>query len=204
MSLYERYLMPRLVDLACALPAITRQRAKVVPRASGRVLEVGFGGGRNLRHYGEEVSELLALDPHPGFLRIARRRARHFAPPLRTLELAGERIDLDSGSVDNVVMTYTLCSVDEPGTVLDEIRRVLRPGGRLFLAEHGAAPDAAVRRWQDRLTPYWRKLAGNCHMNRDQRATLLAHGWRDDELEEGYVPGPKVLTWNVWGVSRPR
>ena len=204
MNFYDRYLLPTLLDLACSLPAIARQRSRVVPQARGRVLEVGFGSGRNLPHYGEGVRELLALDPHPGFARMVRRRSRHLGFPVTSLQLAGEGIELDDASVDDVVMTYTLCSVDEPTQVLDEIRRVLRPGGRLLLAEHGAAPQTRVRHWQDRLTPTWRKIAGNCHMNRDTAAQLAAAGWSTDELQHDYVPGPRVLCYNSWGVSHPR
>lgn len=204
MNFYERYLLPTLLDLLCGLPAISRQRALVVPQARGRVLEVGFGSGRNLPHYGADVREVLALDPHPGFARVVRRRSRQLNFALQSLSLAGEAIDLEDNCVDDVVLTYTLCSVAEPTAVLDEIRRVLRPGGRLLLAEHGAAPQAGVRRWQERLTPGWRHLAGNCHMNRDPVQMLAEAGWRTDGLSQGYIPGPKMLCYNYWGLSQPQ
>ncbi len=160
MGIYERFVLPRAIDFACGMKAVAAQRAKIVPEAGGRVLEVGVGSGLNLPYYApSRVSELIALDPSPELLRMARAAADAASLPVRFVEAGAERIPLEAASVDTVVMTYTLCSIPDPDAALSEIRRVLRPGGRLLFSEHGRSPDERVRRWQDRLNPLWKRAA---------------------------------------------
>ncbi len=205
MRFYDRHVLPRLIDLTCGLPPFDRQRQAVVPQAHGRVLEVGFGSGRNLPYYdAAKVVELVALDPHAGLQRLAQARSAGAAFPVRPITAGAEGMASADATFDSVVMTYTLCSVADPAQVLREIVRVLRPGGQLLFCEHGRAPDAAIQKWQNRLTPAWRRLAGNCHLNRDIPALLAAAGFQTAEPHSGYIPGPRVLTWNVWGRACPR
>ena len=169
MGLYERWLLPRLVDLAMRNKQATRYREKIVPRAAGRVLEIGAGSGLNVALYGRDVERVLALEPSRKLLAMARRAAGNTTRPVELLDASAEAIPLPDRSVDTVVTTWTLCTIPEVARALTEMRRVLKPGGRLLFVEHGRSPDAGVRRWQDRLTPLWKRLGGGCHLNREPR-----------------------------------
>ena len=200
MNLYDRYLLPYLLDVACGIKPVQRQRAKIVPRATGRVLEIGIGTGRNLPFYDKtKLTELSGLDPAEQMHRLSRKRMRQAGLKVRMLNLSAEEIPEADATFDTLVMTFTLCSIPDPVKALKEMRRVLKPEGRLLFCEHGAAPDASVRRWQDRLTPLWKPLAGGCHLNRDIPALLKEGGFEIEDLETLYLPGPKPLTFNYWG-----
>ena len=204
MGIYERFVLPHGINFACGMKAVADQRAKIVPEAGGRVLEIGVGSGLNLPFFApSRVSELIALDPSPELLRMARSAAHAASLPVRFVEAGAERIPLEAASVDSVVMTYTLCSIPDSDAALSEIRRVLRPGGRLLFSEHGRAPDERVRRWQERLNPLWKRVAGGCHLNRDVPAMLTQAGFQVDRLETGYLKGPKPMTFNYLGAAMP-
>lgn len=204
MSLYERYILPRVLDLSCSTRPIHKQREKVVPKAHGRVLEVGLGSGLNLRHYDRsQVQALIGLDPSPELRRLAERRARASHIDLEWIPLAAERIPLPDASVDSIVMTYTLCTIADTAAALAEMKRVLKPGGELYFSEHGRAPDPAIARWQDRLTPYWSKLAGGCTLNRDIAALLRDAQLEPVELHTMYLPRtPRFVGHTFWGTAR--
>lgn len=200
---YDRHVLPYLLDWACGIKPVRRQRRKVVPLARGRVLEIGIGTGLNLPHYNRaKVESITGLDPGLQMHRLARRRMIRAGLPVELVGLSAEKIPLDDASFDTVVVTYSLCTIPDPAAALREMKRVLKPGGKLVFCEHGAAPDAAVRRWQDRLTPVWSKIAGGCHLNRDIPALLRAAGFRCDDLETLYLPGPRPLTYNYWGTAQ--
>lgn len=204
MNPYERFLLPYALDFACSLKPINRQRAIVVPQAAGRVLEIGIGTGLNLAHYDRgRVTRLCALEPASQMHRLARRRARRQGWALDLLTAVAESIPAPDASFDTVVTTFTLCTIPEPEKALREMRRVLAPTGVLLFCEHGLAPDAAVRRWQRRLNRYWRPLAGGCNMDRAIPDLLRGAGFTVDGLQERYLPGPRVLTYNYWGAARP-
>jgi ubiquinone/menaquinone biosynthesis C-methylase UbiE len=199
---YERHVLPWLVDLACSVRPVRRQRRKVVPLAKGRVLEIGIGTGLNLEHYDKARIELVVgLDPGLEMHPQARRRSRRAAIEVELVGLSAERIPYDDGSFDTVLVTYSLCTIGDPLSALKEMRRVLRPGGRLIFCEHGRAPDARVRRWQERLTPLWSTLAGGCHLDRDIPRLLAQAGFRSDDMQQMYLPGPRPLTYNYWGTA---
>lgn len=202
MNWYERVILPRLLDAACSIKPIRRQRAKVVPRATGDVLEIGIGSGLNLPFYDRsKVSRIIGLEPSAPMRERARATHAREAPalPLEFIDLPGEEIPLADHSVDTVLVTYTLCTIPEPERALAGMRRVLRPGGRLIFCEHARAPDAGVARWQDRLNRPWRAIAGGCNMNRDMTKLLTRSGFSIDDLETMYLPGPRILSYNVWG-----
>lgn len=202
MGFYRRHLLPRLIDYCCSDPAISEQRSKVVSRAEGVVLELGIGSGLNLPYYdGSRVERILGVDPDAAMWRRATARVSDLGLPLEHLECSGERVPLDDDSVDTVVVTYSLCTIPDPTAALGEMRRLLKPMGRLLFAEHGEAPDAGVRRWQRRIDPLWRRLAGGCHSGRPIPALVREAGWEILELEEGYLPGPKVLSYEYRGVA---
>jgi len=197
---YERHILPRLIDLACGMPVVTAQRRRIVPQASGRVLEVGIGTGLNLRHYDRrKVQRVTGVDPALRMHPLAQRRSRESGIEVDLVAVSAERLPLEDGSFDSVVMTYTLCSIPDPVAALREMRRVLSPQGRLLFCEHGRAPDESVRRWPDRLQPAWRCMAGGCHLDRDIPALLRDGGFAVRELHTGYLPGPRPLSFNYLG-----
>jgi ubiquinone/menaquinone biosynthesis C-methylase UbiE len=199
-SLYQRYVFPRILDWTMRQEPITRQRAKVVPRAQGRVLEIGIGSGLNLRFYDRaRVERLYGLDPSADLQRLARTRAEAAGIPVEFLTVSGEAIPLDDASIDTVVSTFTLCSIPDVERALEEVRRVLRPGGELVFTEHGRAPDAGIARWQERLNPVWRTISSGCNMNRAMAELIRRAGLEIRELDTMYLPGPKVMTFNYWG-----
>jgi len=205
MGLYRRYVLPRLVDGLCGVDAISELRAAVVPQATGRVLEVGFGTGLNLRWYDPaRVERLIALEPAEEMLERARERSRAAAFPVEPVALEGERIPLEPASVDSVVVTFTLCTIPDPLTALEGMRRVLRPGGRLLFCEHGLAPEAGVARWQRRVNPLWRRAFGGCHLDRDVPALLAAGGFRVEQLDAAWLEGgPRIASFVYRGAAAP-
>ncbi|MDW8469099.1 MAG: class I SAM-dependent methyltransferase [Burkholderiales bacterium] len=199
---YERRVLPLLTDIACGMPPIRRQRERIVPLARGRVLEVGIGTGRNLAHYvREKIDALVGLDPAPEMLSRARRRARRAGIEAHVVVQSAERIPCADASFDTVLVTYALCSIADPLAALAEMRRVLKPDGRLLFLEHGLAPDPAVRRWQSKLSPFWSRIAGGCRLDRDVPALLRSAGFRCEDLQAAYLPGPRVLAYNYWGAA---
>ena len=200
MTFYERYCLPRLLDLACGVRPVRRQRDRIVPLARGEVLEVGIGTGLNLPHYrAEQIERIWGLDPATQMNRTTRKRLCGTGLDLELLALSAEQIPVENDRFDTVVLTYTLCSIPDPVAALREMKRTLRPGGRLLFCEHGLAPQPSIARWQRRLTPAWRRIAGDCHMDRDVPALLEAASFKVDDLQQGYIPGPRVLTYNYWG-----
>lgn len=197
---YESRVLPYLIDVACGVKPLHKQRQKVVPKAKGRVLEIGIGTGLNMRHYdSSQVEKLIGLDPSLSMHRLARKRIEKAGLYVELVGLPAEKIPLEDNSVDTIVMTYTLCTIPDPVAALKEMRRVLAPGGRLLFAEHGKAPDDKVHRLQNRLQPFWGPLAGGCHLGRDIPGLLRQAGFATDEMEQMYVPGPKAFTYNYWG-----
>lgn len=199
---YERHVLPYLIDLACGIGPVQKQREKVVPLAAGRVLEIGIGTGLNLPHYDRaRVERVIGLDPGMEMHRLARKRLQETGLSVELVGLSAERIPYDDASFDCVLVTFSLCTIPDPVAALCEMRRVLKPGGKLIFCEHGRAPDASVARWQDRLTPVWSRFAGGCHLNRDIPALLAEAGFRCETLETMYLPGPRPLTYNYWGTA---
>ena len=197
---YERYVLPYLTDYVCGARPISRQRAKLVPLAQGRVLEIGIGTGQNLAHYDKsKVKQLVGLDPSMQMHSLARKRVAAAGLEVELLGLSAEKIPQDDASFDTVVVTYTLCTIPDPVRALREMRRVLKPDGQLLFCEHGRAPDAEVSRWQDRLNPYWGVIGGGCNLNRDVPALLRESGWHCPDIQTMYLPGPRWLNYNYWG-----
>ena len=204
MGLYSRYVAPWLVDCACGTKPIAYQRRKIIPQASGVVLEIGAGGGRNFALYDrDKVERVIALEPDAAMVKRGRERVPD-GLKLDWLERGAETAGLAPGSVDTIVTTYTLCTIPDAVGALAALRSALKPGGRLLFCEHGLAPDADVTKWQKRIEPVWRPMAGGCHLTRDVDAMIKAAGWRIDTAERMYLPGtPRFAGYNVWGSARP-
>jgi ubiquinone/menaquinone biosynthesis C-methylase UbiE len=203
MNLYERWILPRLLDLAMRNKEATRYRSELVPRARGTVLEVGAGSGLNLPFYDRRVERLYALDPSEALLNMARKKARRAPFPVELLARSGEDIPLADGAVDTVVVTWALCTIPDPAKALREMRRVLKPQGMLLFAEHGLAPDAGVRAWQHTLNPGWRRVAGGCNLDRNTADLIRASGFGIVKLDTGYAKAPRLLGYMYVGQARP-
>ena len=203
MGFYARHILPRCLDLACGVGPIEKQRLKVVPRARGHVVEIGIGSGLNLPFYdASRVERVTGIDPDANMWARAQDRVAACAFPVERLGLSGEAIPLDDGVADTMVVTYALCTIPDPVAALCEMARVLRPGGAILFTEHGKAPDAGVARWQERIDPVWKRIAGGCHTGRDIPALFDEAGLLLTSCEEMYIPGPKVLAYNYWGEAR--
>jgi SAM-dependent methyltransferase len=203
MGFYSRHIAPALVDCACGASPVAYQRRKLIPRAEGVVLEIGAGGGRNFALYDRaKVTRLIALEPDEAMIRRGRRRIPA-GLPVEWIERGAEAANLAPNSIDTIVTTYTLCTIPDAIGALAALRPALKPEGRLLFCEHGLAPDADVVKWQRRIEPVWRPLAGGCHLTRDVDAMISAAGWRIDGAERMYLPGtPRFAGYNVWGSAR--
>ena len=202
MGFYDRHIMPRVVDFACGMKPITYQRRLVVPAAEGVVLEIGIGSGLNLPFYQPaKVTKLIGVDPDDHLWARSRKRRAASPIPIERIGLSGEEIPLEAKTADTVVVTYALCTIPDPVQALKEMARVLKPGGKLIFSEHGEAPEPNIQKWQERIKPYWMKIAGGCRPGRPILDLLTQGGWREEHFEQGYIPGPKPLTYNYWGTA---
>jgi ubiquinone/menaquinone biosynthesis C-methylase UbiE len=202
MRLYDRHILPRIINFACSSSPNMKQREKVVPLAEGEVLEIGMGSGLNLPYYDTgKVRKVWGLEPSEGMRQLARKKLEGSKLEVEMIDLLGEEIPLESNSIDTVVLMYTLCTIHDAPTALRGMQRVLRPGGKLLFCEHGLAPDTGVRRWQNRINPTWRRLSGGCNLNRDIPRLLEASGFRVVVDERMYIPGLRFLSYNYWGTA---
>jgi len=198
---WDRHVVPRLIGCACTQPAVMRDRAKVVPRASGDILELGCGGGTNLQFYDwSQVRSLSGVDPSPELLGRAQDALLRSGRSANFANGIAEALPFENNSFDSVVTTFTLCSVQDPTAALSEVRRVLRPGGRLIFLEHGKAPDPAAAIWQNRIEPVWKHIAGGCHLTRPVTGAISNAGFVCDAPHGHYMKRtPKWLGWVEWG-----
>lgn len=203
MSLYAKYILPRIIDLAMKNEDATRLRAAWIPQARGDVLEVGIGSGLNLPFYSSQVRQVYGVDPSVELQRMTRARAASGQLPVEfLLQSAEDRLPLGDASVDTIVSTWTLCSVPNAIEALRQMRRVLKPDGRFIFLEHGRAPDSRVAAWQDRLTPFWKRIAGGCHLNRKVDELIRTAGFQITELRTEYLPGPRPMTYTYQGLAQ--
>ena len=204
MRFYANWIVPALIELSMRNQRLRPYRERVAGAAEGRVLDVGVGSGLNLPFYARRAQEIFGLDPSPRLLARAHSNAQQVHIPVQLLEGSAERIPLADGSMDTIVLTWTGCSIPDIRTALGEMRRVLKPGGRLLFVEHGRAPEAGVARWQDRLDPFWHRFSGGCHLNRKTDDLISNAGFRIDDLETGYIPGPRIMTFLYEGAATRR
>lgn len=188
MGWYDRWVLPRVLDTACGMRAVSEQRAKIVGLAEGVVLEPGIGGGLNLPFYrANKIAKLIGVDPSIELGNKARSRSARVPFPVELHSKSAELDAVDPGSVDTVVLTYTLCTVPNPARVLAAAHRALKPGGALLFCEHARAPDAAVQRWQRRVEPLWKRLAGGCHLTRDAVEEIRGAAFSIESVEQHYA-----------------
>lgn len=203
MSLYEKYLLPKFLNCACGSKPISYQRKKVVPMAEGKVLEIGIGSGLNLPFYDKsKLDELWGLDPSEGLSEMAKQVADEEAMEVNFISAGAEEIPLPDNHFDSVLVTYTMCTIPEVHRANKEIQRVLKGNGRLIFCEHGEAPDKNIKKWQNRINPLWKKLAGGCNINRNIPSLIQESGFDIIDLEEMYLPNtPKIAGYNFWGYA---
>jgi ubiquinone/menaquinone biosynthesis C-methylase UbiE len=203
MSWWDRKVLPFLVEKACRSTQILAERTRWIPEARGEVLEVGLGSGLNVPFYdAARVASVIGIDVSAELLAKAAPRAQRAAIPVELATGDAEALAFDRGRFDSVVATYTLCSVRSVPRVLAEIRRVLAPDGRLILIEHGASPDPQTARWQRRITPLWKRVGGNCHLDRDMRGELARAGFALDEVISGDDDAPRWMSYTTRGIAR--
>lgn len=202
MKFYDKYILPKITHFACSTGPAMKQRAKIVPLASGKVLEVGIGSGLNIPFYdASKVEMLFGLEPSPEMMSLAKKRKARGDIPVEFLECPAEQIPLEDDLVDSVVITYTMCTIPDPITALAEMRRVLKPGGKLLFCEHGIAPDRSVERCQYFLNPVWKRLGGGCNLNRPIPVLIERGGFEITWMDTMYLPGFKPAGFNYWGVA---
>jgi ubiquinone/menaquinone biosynthesis C-methylase UbiE len=200
---YEEKILSRFIRLACGDPKIMELREAVIPLAEGRVFELGVGGGLNQQFYDAlRVTGFAGIDPGAKLLDFARSEAAKKGWQVDIREGRGEAIPFEDESFDTVVSTYTLCSVDDQAQVLRELRRILKPGGKIIYLEHGKAPDRGPQKWQRRIEPVWKRVMGNCHLTREVGGAVKQAGFSMEPIGSQYMPKtPKWAGWMEWGVG---
>jgi len=202
--IWSKFIQPRLISLACTSKPIRIQRAKVIPKADGTVLEIGFGSGHNLPFYNKKnVKKIIGLEPSINMQKLSKRRLKDFNINFELLTERAEEIPLESNSIDSVVCTYTLCSISKPKLALSEIRRVLKKDGKFIFTEHAISPDLKINKFQKKIEPIWKFLADGCHLTRDIRKMLIENGFNTDSSDDMYLPGtPKFIGYHIWGLLK--
>ena len=199
MSLYDRFVLPLLLDWAMRQDQLTPYREQTIAAARGIVLEIGVGSGLNLPIYGAAVDQVCGIEPSPELLNRASKRIADASVPVSLVRASAEQLPFAAAAFDTLVMTWTLCSIPNPSAALSEMRRVLKPAGQLLFVEHGLSSEPGIIRWQHRLTPFWRQIGGGCHLDRKMDDLIRAAGFRLEALETGYMKGPKPWTFMYQG-----
>ena len=204
MSFYNKYILPKVLNCTCASKPINYQRDKIVPLAEGVVLDVGIGSGLNIPFYNKtKIKQLYGLDPSKELLDIAKSVAKEEKLEIEFLECGAESIPLPDKSIDNVLITYTMCTIPDVAISNSEIMRILKDDGKLLFCEHGLAPDKNIAKWQKRINPLWSKIAGGCNLNKDIPNLISSSGFKILNMEEMYLPStPKFAGYNFWGVAK--
>jgi ubiquinone/menaquinone biosynthesis C-methylase UbiE len=204
LGLYNKYILPRVLNCSCGSKPINHQRNKIVPLAEGIVLDIGIGSGLNIPFYDKsKIKYLYGLDPSKELIEMARSLANLNQIEIEFLECRAENIPLLDNSIDTVLITYTMCTIPDVTLSISEIRRVLKNNGKLLFCEHGLAPDPNIAKWQKRINPIWNKIAGGCNLNRNIPELIASSGFKVSNMEEMYLPNtPKFAGYNYWGVAR--
>jgi len=202
MDIYNRYVLPKLIHWVCSGKDMNTQRAKIIPQAHGRVLEIGIGSGLNLPFYNpEKIDFLWGLDPSKQLQKIAEKKAVDLPFNVEFIGLSGEEIPLEKNDADTVVVTYTLCTIPDVLKALIEMNRVLKPGGNLIFCEHGIAPDDIILKWQNRMNPIWKRVSGGCNLNRPIPHLIEKSGFKIKHLDMAYMSSFKLASFNYWGTA---
>ena len=204
MSLYNKYILPKFLNCACGSKPINYQRQKVVPLANGKVLDIGIGSGLNIPFYNsDKIDQVIGIDPSHELIELAKELANDSKASIELVIGSAESIPYPDNFFDTVLVTYTMCTIPNVSIANKEIWRVLKDDGRLIFCEHGLAPDKKISKWQNRIDPFWGKIAGGCHLNRDIQKLITDAGFSFESLDKMYLPStPKFAGYNYWGVSK--
>ena len=204
MSLYNKYILPKFLNCACGSKPINYQRQKVVPLAKGKVLDIGIGSGLNIPFYNsDKIDIVIGIDPSHELIELAKELANDSKASIELVIGSAESIPYPDNFFDTVLVTYTMCTIPNVAIANKEMWRVLKDDGRLIFCEHGLAPDKKISKWQNRIDPFWGKIAGGCHLNRDIQKLITDAGFSFESLDKMYIPStPKFAGYNYWGVSK--
>ena len=204
MSLYNKYILPKFLNCACGSKPINYQRQKVVPLAKGKVLDIGIGSGLNIPFYNsDKIDQVIGIDPSHELIDLAKGLANKSRVSIKLVIGSAESIPYPDNFFDTVLVTYTMCTIPNVAIANKEMWRVLKDDGRLIFCEHGLAPDKKISKWQNRIDPFWGKIAGGCHLNRDIQKLITDAGFSFESLDKMYIPStPKFAGYNYWGVSK--
>ena len=203
MSLYDKYLLPHLLNCTCNQKPFIHQRKKVVPLAKGNILEIGIGSGLNIPFYeAEGIDKIWGIDPSEELVAMAKNQVKDDTPEIEFIISKAEEIDFDDAFFDTILMTYTMCTINNLSEAFTELKRVIKPTGKLIFCEHGMAPDKNVIKWQNRINTFWPKISGGCNINKEIPSIIESSGFSILDLENMYLPKtPKVLGYNYWGTA---
>ena len=203
-KIYDKYVCPHLINYAMQMKPFRKQREKVIPLASGRVLEIGIGSGLNFYYYSKaNVSKVFAVEPDSVLLKKAKQNAELNNIDLNIQQLKAEELPFDNNSFDTVISTYTMCSIPGLGSAMSEINRVMKPNAKFLFSEHGKSPDSNVLKWQKRMNGIQKRIAGGCHLDVDIPNEITKANFKIDKIDSMYVPGPKFLSYHYWGAASP-
>ncbi len=201
MNFYNKYILPKAIDWACDQSSSRKQREKIIPLASGNVLEIGVGSGLNLPFYTSKVKTLTAIDPSKELWKRTQINIEKLPFDFKFLIASAENIPENDHSFDCVVITYTLCTIPNLKLAFSEIKRVLKPNGKLLFCEHGKAPEKGIQKYQNIINPFWKRIGGGCNLNRNIPALIEENGFTISKLETMYLPGWKPASFNYWGIA---
>ena len=204
MGLYDRYILPKFLNCACGSKPINYQRQKVVPLAKGKVLDIGIGSGLNIPFYNsDKIDKVIGIDPSHELIELAKELANDSKASIELVIGSAESIPYPDNFFDTVLVTYTMCNIPNVAIANKEMWRVLKDDGRLIFCEHGLAPDKKISKWQNRIDPFWGKIAGGCHLNRDIQKLITDAGFSFESLDKMYIPStPKFAGYNYWGIGK--
>ena len=202
MKFYDKHILPKVLHWTGKQKPNMIQRAKIVPSAFGNVLEVGIGSGLNVSFYDKsKVKSLIGIDPSEEIWKENNVDVQNLSFEFNFIKAFAENIPAENNSFDSAVVTYALCTIPDLTKAFEELRRVIKPNGKLFFCEHGKAPDKAVERWQNLMNPVWKKFGGGCNLNRDIPEIITSNGFKIKHMESMYIPGLKLETFNYWGTA---
>jgi ubiquinone/menaquinone biosynthesis C-methylase UbiE len=184
---YSQFIFPRLCELALNTQPVAKHRQELLTQAEGNILEIGFGTGLNLPHYPDCVRRLTVVDPNRGMHRLAQKRIKQRGIDIDHRLLSSEQLPFESGVFDCIVSTFTLCSIEDVNRAIGEAYRVLRPGGKFLLLEHGLSPEPGVRRWQRRLNWLQKRIGDGCRLDRNIKELVAAQPFSSVKIDEHYL-----------------
>jgi ubiquinone/menaquinone biosynthesis C-methylase UbiE len=204
LGLYDKYILPKFLNCACGSKPINYQRQKVVPLAKGKVLDIGIGSGLNIPFYNsDQIDKVIGIDPSHELIELAKELANDSKASIELVIGSAESIPYPDNFFDTVLVTYTMCTIPNVAIANKEMWRVLKDDGRLIFCEHGLAPDKKISKWQNRIDPFWGKIAGGCHLNRDIQKLITDAGFSFESLDKMYIPStPKFAGYNYWGIGK--